>query len=53
MTNVAIQILVLIIFLLNVGVVLTAKIYSKSIKDLKRNRLFCSKSLSNPYCITF
>ena len=51
MTNVAIQILVLIIVLVNFGVILTANIYSKSIKDLKRNRLFCSQSFSNPYCI--
>ncbi len=53
MTNIAIQILVLIAVLVNTGVILTAYIYSKSIKDLKRNRLFCSQSFSNPYCITF
>ncbi len=51
MTNLTIQLLFLILFLVNFGVILTANIYSKSVKELKRNRLFCSQSYSNPYCI--
>jgi len=51
MTNLAIELLVLTVVLVNFGAILTANIYSKSVKEFKRNRLFCSKSFSNPYCI--
>ena len=51
MTNLAIELLVLTVVLVNSGAILTANIYSKSVKEFKRNRLFCSKSFSNPYCI--
>ncbi len=51
MTNLAIEILLLTIVLVKFGAILTANIYTKSVKEFKRNRLFCSKSLSNPYCI--
>ena len=51
MTSLSIEILVLTALLINLGAILTANIYLKSIKELQRKRLFCGKSLSNPYCI--
>ena len=51
MTNLAIELLVLTVVLVNFGAILTANIYSRSVEQFKRNRLFCSKSFSNPYCI--
>ena len=51
MTNLSMVILVLTALLVNLGAILTANIYYKSIKELQRKQLFCGKSLSNPYCI--
>jgi len=51
MTNLAIELLLLIIILVNFGTILTPKIYSQSAKEIQRKRLFCSESISNPYCI--
>jgi len=51
MTNLSMLILVLTALLVNLGAILTAKIYIRSIKELQRKQLFCGKSLSNPYCI--
>ena len=51
MTNLAIELLVLILVLVNFGAILTANIYSKSVKEFNRNRIFCGKSFGNPYCI--
>ena len=51
MTNLGIELLVLTVFLINFGAILTANIYSKSLKEHKRNRFFCTKTFSNPYCI--
>ena len=51
MTNLAIEILLLIVVLVNFGEILTAKIYSQSVKEIQRKRLFCSESISNPYCV--
>ena len=51
MTNLSLEILVLTVLLINLGAILTSNIYLKSIKELQRKRLFCGKSLSNPYCI--
>ena len=51
MTNLSVEILVLTVLLINLGAILTSNIYLKSIKELQRKRLFCGKSLSNPYCI--
>ena len=51
MTNLAIELLLLIVVLVNFGAILTAKIYSQSVKEIQRNRLFCSKAMTNPYCI--
>jgi len=51
MTNLAIELLLLIIVLVNFGTILTAKIYSQSVKEIQLKRLFCSESISNPYCV--
>ena len=51
MTNFAIELLLLIVVLVNFGAILTAKNYSQSVKEIQRKRLFCSESMSNPYCV--
>ncbi len=51
MTNLEIELLLLIVVLVNFGTILKAKIYSKSVKEIQRKRLFCSESMSNQYCI--
>ena len=51
MTNLAIELLILSVALVNFGAILTAKIYSQSVKEIHRKRLFCRESISNPYCI--
>ena len=51
MTNLAIELLLLIIILVNFGAILTSKIYSQSLKEIQRKRIFCRESISNPYCI--
>jgi len=51
MTNLAIELLLLIVVLVNFGEFLAAKIYSQSVKEIQRKRLFCGESLSNPYCV--
>ncbi|MCR8534332.1 MAG: hypothetical protein JJ835_006155 [Prochlorococcus marinus XMU1426] len=51
MTNLAIELLLLIIVLVNFGTILTAKIYSQAVKEIQRKRLFCCESISNPYCV--
>ncbi len=51
MTNLSIEILVITVFLVNFGAILTSNIYLKSVRELQRKKLFCGKSFSNPYCI--
>ncbi len=51
MTNLSMVILVLTALLINLGAILTANIYLRSIKELQRKQLFCGRSLTNPYCI--
>ena len=51
MTNLAIELLLLILVLVNFGAILTANVYSQSLREIQRKRLFCSESISNPYCI--
>jgi len=51
MTNLAIELLLLIVVLVNFGAILTANIYSQSVKKIQLKRLFCSESISNPYCV--
>ena len=51
MTNLSIDLPLLIVVLVNFGALLTAKIYSKSVKEIQLKRLFCSESISNPYCV--
>ena len=51
MTNLAIDLILLIIVLVNFGAILTAKIYSQSVKEIQLKRLFCSASIGNRYSI--
>ena len=46
MSNLAIELLLLIVVLVNFGAILTAKIYSQSVKEIQPKRLFCSESIS-------
>ena len=46
MTNLPIEVLLLIVVLVNFGAILTAKIYSQLVKEIQRKRLFCSESIS-------
>ena len=45
------ELILLIVVLVNFGAILTAKIYSQSVKEIQRERLFCDEYISNPYCI--
>jgi len=51
MTNLAIELLLLIIILVNFGAILTAKIYSQSVKEIQRKRIISSATISTPYCV--
>jgi len=51
LTNLAIELLLLIVVLVNFEAILTAKIYLQSLKEIQCKRLFCSESISNPYCV--
>ena len=51
MTNIAIELIVLALGLVHFGVILTAEIYSRSVKEIELKRLFCIESISNPYFI--
>ena len=51
MTNLAIELLLLIIVLVNFGTIFTAKIYSQSVKEIQRKKLFCSESIGSPYYV--
>ncbi len=51
MINFAVELLLLIEVLVNFGAILTPKIYSQSVKEIQLKRLFCSESISNPYCV--
>jgi len=51
MTNLAIELTLLIVVFVNFGGILTAKIYSQSVKEILRKRLFCNESISDPYCV--
>ena len=46
MTNLAIELLLLIVVLVNFGAILTAKIYSQLVKEIHRKRLFFIESIS-------
>ena len=49
MINLAIGLLLLIVVLVNFGAILTANIYSQSVREIQCKILFCSESTSNPY----
>ena len=49
MSNLAIELFFIVVWV-NFGAILAAKIYSQSVKEIQRKRLFCSESISSPYC---
>ena len=51
MTYLSIELVLLILVLVNFGAILTAKIYSQSLKEIQGKRQFCEETISNPYCI--
>ncbi len=51
MTKLAIKLLLFTIVLVNFGAILTANIYSQSVKEIQRKRLFCSESIINLYSV--
>ena len=50
MSNLAIEILCFTFFLIILGTILTFNVYENSRKELQRKIIFCSQSISNPYC---
>ena len=48
MTNLAIELLLLLIVLVDFGEILKAKIYSQSVKEIQCKRLFCTESIGKP-----
>ena len=51
MTNLGLELLILIALLINVRAFITQSIYKKYEKAYLRKTIFCSKSQSDPYCI--
>ena len=51
MINLAKELLILPVVLVNFRAILKANIYAQSVKEIQRKKLFCSVSISNPYCI--
>ena len=51
MNDLAIVLLLLFEVLVNFGAILTAEIYSQSVREIQRKRLFCSEFISNQYCV--
>ena len=51
MTNLGLELLILIDILICFGVFMTQSIYKKYEKAHLRKTIFCSKSQSDPYCI--
>ena len=51
MNDLAIVLLLLFEVLVNFGAILTAEIYSQSVREIQHKRLFCSEFISNQYCV--
>ena len=52
MANLGLEIIILTVLIIYFGVFMTHNIYKKYEKDYLRKAIFCSKSKSDPYCIT-
>ena len=52
MTNLGLELLILTVLLIYFGVFMTQNIYEQYEKAYLRKTIFCSKSKSDPYCIT-
>ena len=51
MTNLVIELFHLTVVLVNFGAIFLAFIYSLSVKEIQRKRLFCSESINKSYYI--
>ena len=51
MYNLAIELLMLTVVLVNFRVIIATNSYLQSVKEIQHKRLFCSESISNQYCI--
>ena len=52
MTNLGLELLILTMLLIYFGVFMTQNIYDQYEKAYLRKIIYCSKSQSDPYCIT-
>ena len=52
MANLGLELLILTVLIIYFGVFMTQNIYKQYEKDYLRKTNFCSKSQSDPYCIT-
>ena len=52
MTNLGLELLILIVSLIYFGVFMTQNFYQQGVRAHLRKNIFCVKSQSNPYCIT-
>ena len=51
MTNLGLELLILIVLLIYFGVFMTQNFYQQGMRAHLRKDIFCVKSYSNPYCI--
>ena len=51
MTNLAIELLLINVVLVNFGAIFKANIHTRSVREIQRKRLFCRESISHLYCI--
>ena len=51
MTNLGLELLILMVLLIYFGVLMTQNFYRQGIRAHQRKKIFCVKSQSNPYCI--
>ena len=51
MTNLGLELLILTMLFIYFGVFITQNIYDQYEKAYLRQKIFCSKSQSDPYCI--
>ena len=52
MTNIGLELLILMVLLIYFGIYMTQNFYQQSKRAYLRKNIFCVKSQSNPYCIT-
>ena len=52
MTNLGLELLILTVLIIYFGVFMTQSIYKQYEKAYLRKNIFCSKSESDPYCLS-